>query len=60
MANSQVFAYKQQFTSRVRSLIDKGIEFKMRRLHLERVADIALTEPEPHDTSAVTESPALP
>src|SRR5215510_14452649 len=52
-------AYKQQFTSRVRSFIDKGIEFKMLGLHLERVADIALTEPEPHDTSALTETPAL-
>ena len=52
-------SYKQQFTSRVRSFIDKGIEFKMLGLHLERVADIALTEPEPHDTSALTETPAL-
>jgi ATP-binding cassette subfamily B protein RaxB len=52
-------SYKQQFTSRVRSLIDKGIEFKMLGLHLERVADIALTEPESHDTAAVTETLAL-
>ena len=52
-------AYKQQFTSRVRSLIDKGIEFKMLGLHLERVADIALTEPEPHAPAALTETPVL-
>jgi ATP-binding cassette subfamily B protein RaxB len=52
-------SYKQQFTSRVRSLIDKGIEFKMLSLHLERVADIALTAPEPHDTIALPETPAL-
>jgi len=52
-------AYKQQFTTRIRSLIDKGIEFKMLGLHLERVADIALTAPEPHDTSAVTDLSAL-
>jgi ATP-binding cassette subfamily B protein RaxB len=52
-------SYKQQFTSRIRSLIDKGIEFKTLGLHLERVADIALTAPEPHDTLAVTETSAL-
>jgi len=52
-------SYKQQFTARIRSFIDKGIEFKMLGLHLERVADIALTEPEPHDTIALTETPAL-
>jgi ATP-binding cassette subfamily B protein RaxB len=52
-------SYQQQFTSRIRSLIDKGIEFKMLGLHLERVADIALTEPEPHETTALTETPAL-
>ena len=40
-------AYKQQFTSRVTSFIEKGIEFKMLALHTERVADIALTAPEP-------------
>jgi ATP-binding cassette subfamily B protein RaxB len=52
-------SYKQQFTSRVRSLIDKGIEFKMLSLHLERVADIALTAPEPHETIALPATPAL-
>ncbi|MDQ3261878.1 MAG: peptidase domain-containing ABC transporter [Pseudomonadota bacterium] len=40
-------AYKQQFTTRVTSFIEKGIEFKMLALHTERVADIALTTPEP-------------
>jgi len=52
-------SYKQQFTSRIRSLIDKGIEFKMLGLHLERVADIALTAPEPYDTSTFTARPVL-
>jgi ATP-binding cassette, subfamily B, bacterial CvaB/MchF/RaxB len=37
---------KQQFTSRIASFIEKGIEFKMLGLHTERVADIALTAPE--------------
>jgi ATP-binding cassette, subfamily B, bacterial CvaB/MchF/RaxB len=39
-------AYKQQFTARITSFIEKGIEFKMLGLHTERVADVALTAPE--------------
>ncbi len=42
-------SYKQQFTSRIVGLIEKGIEFRMLGLHTERVADIALTEPEAED-----------
>ena len=40
-------AYKQQFTSRVSGFIEKAIEFKMLELHMDRVGDIALTDPEP-------------
>jgi ATP-binding cassette subfamily B protein RaxB len=40
-------SYKSQFTNRMSSLIDNAIEFKMLDLHRGRVADIALTEPEP-------------
>jgi len=39
-------AYKDQFAGRVGSLIDKWIQFRMLRLHGERLADIVLTEPE--------------
>ncbi len=39
-------AYKQQFTTRITSFIEKGVEFKMLGLHTERVADVALTAPE--------------
>jgi ATP-binding cassette subfamily B protein RaxB len=39
-------AYKDQFASRVGGLIDKWIEFRMLRLHGERLSDIVLTEPE--------------
>lgn len=39
-------AYKNQFTSRTAALIDKVVEIKMTRLHLDRLADIALTEKE--------------
>ena len=39
-------AYKDQFAQRISSLIDKWIEFRMLRLHGERLADIVLTPPE--------------
>jgi len=39
-------AYKDQFAGRVGALIDKIIEFRMLRLHGERLADIVLTAPE--------------
>jgi ATP-binding cassette subfamily B protein RaxB len=39
-------AYKDQFAQRMSALIDKGIEFRMLRLHGERLADIVLTPPE--------------
>ncbi|MEE2025802.1 peptidase domain-containing ABC transporter [Alkalimonas mucilaginosa] len=39
-------AYKTQFTNRMAALIDNLIEIKMTRLHLERLADIALTDKE--------------
>lgn len=39
-------AYKDQFAGRVGALIDKWIEFRMLRLHGERLADIVLTPPE--------------
>ena len=39
-------AYQSQFTSRMIALIDAGIQFWMARLHLARLADIALTPEE--------------
>ena len=39
-------AYKDQFATRAGSLIDKWIDFRMLRLHGERLADIVLTPPE--------------
>ncbi|MGN6514096.1 MAG: peptidase domain-containing ABC transporter [Lysobacteraceae bacterium] len=39
-------AYKDQFAERTASLIDKWLEFRMLRLHGERLADIVLSEPE--------------
>jgi len=39
-------AYADQFTGRAAALIDKWVDFRMLKLHAERVADIALTAPE--------------
>ncbi len=39
-------AYKDQFSQRVGALIDKAVEFRMLRLHGERLSDIVLCEPE--------------
>jgi len=39
-------AYKGQLTDRFTNLIEQIIQFKMMRLHLDRIADIALTEQE--------------
>jgi ATP-binding cassette subfamily B protein RaxB len=49
-------AYKDQFAQRVAALIDKWMEFRMLRLHGERLAEIALTAPEV-DTGAEFEVP---
>lgn len=42
-------AYKDQFLKRVSDLINKFVDLQMLRLHAERLADIALTAPEPRD-----------
>jgi ATP-binding cassette, subfamily B, bacterial CvaB/MchF/RaxB len=47
-------SYKSQFTGRVSALIDYGVELKMLGLHSERLADIALAEPE-RDSAAAHE-----
>lgn len=39
-------AYKGQFIERYSNLIEQIIQFKMMRLHLDRISDIALTEQE--------------
>lgn len=39
-------AYKDQFSQRISGLIDKWVEFRMLRLHGERLSDIVLAEPE--------------
>ena len=41
-------SYKKQFTSKAEALINKAIQLKMLRLHLERIADIAKSQTEAH------------
>ena len=57
-------AYKGQFTGRVSALINYAVEIKMLSLHSERLADIALAEPEtdtapPNDLAHLQPSIAL-
>lgn len=42
-------AYKAQFGGRVAALIDAAVQWRMMGLHAERLADLALAEPEPDD-----------
>lgn len=46
--------FKLVFLGRVNALIDKLIDFQMLSLHAERIADIALAEPEPRQHTAAT------
>ncbi|WDE03614.1 peptidase domain-containing ABC transporter [Thalassomonas viridans] len=61
MANSMTIgmvlafiAYKGQLTDRFTNLIEQIIQFKMMRLHLDRIADIALTSQEANRDGDVT------
>ena len=51
-------AYKDQFAQRMGGLIDKWVEFRMLRLHGERLADIVLTPPQ--EDRGVVELPPPP
>jgi ATP-binding cassette subfamily B protein RaxB len=39
-------AYADQFSTKIGGLIDKVVEFRMLRLHAERISDIAMNDPE--------------
>lgn len=41
-------AYADQFATKIGSLVDKVVDFRMLKLHAERIADIALAQPEQH------------
>jgi ATP-binding cassette subfamily B protein RaxB len=51
-------AYKDQFAQRMSGLIDKWVEFRMLRLHGERLGDIVLTAPQ--DDRDLVELPPPP
>lgn len=53
-------AYKDQFLNRVGHLIDRLVELRMLRLHAERLADIALTQPEPREHFAASGGARMP
>jgi ATP-binding cassette, subfamily B, bacterial CvaB/MchF/RaxB len=53
-------AYKDQFLTRVTDLIDKAVDLQMLRLHAERLADIALSAPEPREREVESNRPRLP
>lgn len=44
-------AYKDQFATRVIALVERWIEFRLLRVHRERLADIVLSDPEPEPAS---------
>ena len=52
-------SYKDQFSQRMGSLIDKLFDFRMMRLHGERVADIVLSEPEGSDDTTEIDASSI-
>jgi ATP-binding cassette subfamily B protein RaxB len=46
-------AWRDQFATRVAAFIDRVLEFRMLRLHGERLADVVLTEPDDDGSPAV-------
>ncbi|HEX4598057.1 MAG TPA: ATP-binding cassette domain-containing protein, partial [Burkholderiaceae bacterium] len=52
-------SFKLLFLTRVNNLVDKAIDFRMLDLHAERIADIALAEPEPSQPAGAN-SPDAP
>lgn len=53
-------SYKDQFSQRMASLIDKLLELRMMRLHGERVADILLSETERNEGAAEVDASQIP
>lgn len=50
-------AYKRQFVDKTTSLVDRIAEFRMLRLHLDRLADITQTQREAHGRSLAIPAP---
>lgn len=54
-----ILAYKAQFMSAGAHLVEKAIEFRLLRLHLDRISDIAMSEQERAYERKVTERPPI-
>jgi len=52
-------AYKTQFVQRIAALTEKAMELRMLSLHTERIADVALAEPEPLEAFAPADAEPL-
>src|SRR5438270_299669 len=53
-------AYKDQFSQRVGKFLDTAVELRMLSMHGERIAEIALAEPEDAGSSTRIMLPAAP
>ena len=51
-------AYKNQFKDRIAGLVNYLMEFRLLRVHLDRLSDIALTDPEPLAITGPLPTPA--
>ena len=54
-----ILAYKAQFMSAGAHLVEKAIEFRLLRLHLDRISDIAMSDQERAYERKVTERPPI-
>lgn len=53
-------AYADQLTNRLGGLVDRFVELRLLRLHAARIADVALSEPEPVVITARATGPIAP
>ncbi|HRK56912.1 MAG TPA: peptidase domain-containing ABC transporter, partial [Burkholderiaceae bacterium] len=53
-------AFKMLFLTRIHALVDKALEFRMLDLHAERIADIALAQPEAVRAGGFSDAPHTP
>lgn len=51
-------AYREQFSARAMGLIDKAQDLRMLRLHVERLSDVVLSEPDRVSENAIEQDPS--
>ena len=54
-----ILAYKSQFMTAGSHIVEKAIEFRLLRLHLDRISDIAMTDQEKTYSRQVAERPSV-